>query len=117
MTTSSGKYPFYVKSTVILFGIMLFVYALSTLREILVPVAFALLFSILLNPILNWLVRRKVPRVWSISITVVVGILIVSAIFYFLGSQIAGFSDELPVMKKKFAALTEQVKQMASDHF
>jgi predicted PurR-regulated permease PerM len=117
MTTSSGKYPFYIKSTVILFGIMLFVYALFTLREILVPVAFALLFSILLNPILNWLVRRKVPRVWSISITVVVGILIVSAIFYFVGSQIAGFSDELPALKKKFAALTEQVKQMASDHF
>jgi predicted PurR-regulated permease PerM len=117
MTAPTGKYPFYVKSTIILLGLVLLVYALFTLREILVPVAFALLLAILLNPVFNWLLRKKVPRVLSISLSVLLSIFFVSGIVYFLGSQIAGFSDELPKLKKRFSEMTVQAKQMASDHF
>ena len=35
------QYPFYLKATVVLFGIILFVYCLYYLQDILVPLAFA----------------------------------------------------------------------------
>lgn len=34
------QYPFYIKSTVILFGLVLLSYSLLTLRDILAPIAF-----------------------------------------------------------------------------
>jgi predicted PurR-regulated permease PerM len=48
------KYPFYFKSTVILFGLVLLVYALFALKDIFVPLVFALLLALLLNPLQNW---------------------------------------------------------------
>ena len=49
MNISTKQYPFYLKSTVILFGLMLLVFALFTLKGILAPIAFALIIAILLN--------------------------------------------------------------------
>jgi len=47
------QYPFYIKATVILIGLFYLVNILSALSGILVPFAFAVLFSILLNPLYN----------------------------------------------------------------
>jgi predicted PurR-regulated permease PerM len=47
------KYPFFLRSTVSLFGIMLFVFMLYILRGIMVPIAFSLMIAILLNPLVN----------------------------------------------------------------
>ena len=47
------QYPFYFKCTIILLGLILFVYVIFNLREILVPLSFSLLIAILLNPMVN----------------------------------------------------------------
>ncbi|HEY4148305.1 MAG TPA: AI-2E family transporter, partial [Chitinophagaceae bacterium] len=111
------KYPFYLKATVILFGLILLVYALFNLKDVLVPLAFSLLLAILLNPIANRLHRWKIPRVWAIVIAVLVAIIIIAAIGYFLSSQIAGFTDQLPLLKKKLASLILQLQREASHRF
>ena len=49
------KYPFYVKVTVIMFGLVLLAYILLGLRDILVPLAFALVLAVLLNPLVVFL--------------------------------------------------------------
>jgi hypothetical protein len=46
-------YPFFIKATVILFGLILFCYTLHVLAPVLVPFAFAGLLAILLNPVAN----------------------------------------------------------------
>ena len=53
------KYPFFFRSTVTLFGIILFVFVLHILRGIMVPLAFALMIAILLNPFVNILINKK----------------------------------------------------------
>jgi len=99
------RYPFYIKSTVILFGLILFVYALSNLADILVPVSFAAMFAILLNPLCNWLLKIKVPRPLAILISVLVSFIVLGGISYFLSSQMASFSSDMPLFKKKFTEL------------
>jgi predicted PurR-regulated permease PerM len=105
------KYPFYFKSTVVLFGLILLVYALATIREVLVPLAFAALLAILLNPIVNWLQQKKLPKIVSIAISLVAAFIILGAVLYFVSSQLASFRTEMPLFKKKFIELFSKLQQ------
>ena len=69
------EYPFYLKATVILFGLILSVYILQQLGDILVPLAFAALIAILLNPLCNRLQALKIPRIAAILISIFIAIL------------------------------------------
>jgi predicted PurR-regulated permease PerM len=111
------KYPYFLKATVILFGLILFVFAISTLQEILVPLSFALLLSILLNPLSNWLQKKKFPRIAAIAIALLLGMIFISAIVYFISTQLSSFSDQLPMLKKKFAELFMKLQYELSQHF
>jgi predicted PurR-regulated permease PerM len=111
------QYPFYLKATVILLGLILFVYVLLNLRDILVPLAFSLLIAILLNPLVNRFQKWKINRVVAISLALLIGFIFIAAVGYFLSAQIAGFADQLPVMKKRFIELAEQVQHDISRRF
>ncbi len=104
------NYPFYIKSTVVLFGIILLVYSLINLRDILVPIAFSVVFAILLNPLVNVFRNYKLSNVMSISIAMLIAIVVFAAILYFLSSQIIGFGENLPLIKTKFASLLHQLQ-------
>jgi predicted PurR-regulated permease PerM len=111
------QYPFYLKTTVILFGLILFVYAIFNLRGILVPLAFGLLIAILLNPLCNRFIRLKIPRVFSILITILIAFLVLAGILYFLSSQIATFGESLPLLREKFSDLLTQFSHYLADNF
>jgi len=104
------QYPFYFKSTVILFGLVLCAYILRSLGSILLPLAFAFIIAILLNPLVNKLKKHKVGDIVSILLAMLVGIIIVWGIFYFLSSQITGLGDNLPALKARFSELLLNVQ-------
>lgn len=99
------NYPFFLRSTVTLFGIILFVYVLFVLRSIMVPLAFALMIAILLNPFVNFITKKGVTRIVSITIALLITILFVAGLCYFISSQVVKFSENLPVLQKKFTVL------------
>lgn len=101
------EYPFYLKSTVILFGLILLVYILSALGDILVPFSFAILIAILLNPLCSWLQARKVPKVFAIIITLLLAIVSLGSLIYLLSVQVAQFGDSLPALKLKFEVMID----------
>jgi predicted PurR-regulated permease PerM len=109
--------PFYIQSTAVLFGLILLVYVLVQLADILVPLAFAAFLAILLNPLCNILQKRGVPRILSIAIALLVMIITVVTIFYFLSTQIIQFGDSLPMLKRKFADITEEFKNWVEGTF
>src|SRR5581483_6448669 len=78
------EYPFYIKATVILVGLYYLVSILNLLGGILVPFAFATIFSILLNPLYNRLLRSKLPRALAVLVTVLTGIAFMALIGYLL---------------------------------
>ena len=98
---SERSIPFYAKATIILLGLTLLTYALFYGRDILVPLAFANLLAVLLNPVLQWLERQKVPRLLAIFITVVLAIIIVVGLAYFITLQMSEFGQALPQLKTK----------------
>ncbi|MDB5224297.1 MAG: family transporter [Chitinophagaceae bacterium] len=92
--------PLYVQlgfKFLVFFFICYFIYVA---QEILVPLAFAVLLAVLLLPLVNFLENRNIPRVLSIAISLLLAILFISAIIYFLSTQIANFVDDIPSIKK-----------------
>jgi predicted PurR-regulated permease PerM len=111
------QYPFFIRSTVILFGLILLTYSLINLRDILVPIAFSVVIAILLNPLVNKLKQYKLSNILSISIAMLIAIIIVASILYFLSSQMAGFGENIPILKIKFAALTHELQLYVKGKF
>jgi predicted PurR-regulated permease PerM len=111
------EYPFYLKSTIILFGLILVVYVFAQLADILVPLAFAAFLAILLNPLSNRFENWGVPKIFSILLSIFIAAITVAGILYFLSTQIAQFSESLPIFKEKFGAITNDLKQWLASTF
>ena len=111
------NYPFYLKSTVILFGLILLVYLLGSLRSILVPVSFSILLAVLLNPLVNLFEKWKFNKVISIMIALLISMVFISAVVYFITKEVGTFSDKMPLLKTKFAQLFAKCQQGLSNNF
>jgi predicted PurR-regulated permease PerM len=111
------EYPFFIKSTVTLFGLILLTYTLLNLRDILTPLAFAVIIGILLNPLVNRFQKKKLPRMLSIILAMLLAIILISGIAFFLSTQIAQFSDTIPLLTKKAGELMSQLQAWLNDAF
>jgi len=111
------QYPFYIKATVILIGLFYLVSILNALSGILVPFAFAILFSILLNPLYNRLLGYKLPRPLAVLCTLLVGIGFMTMVGYLLSTQVAQFGQSFPVLKVRFAQMTDSLEHWISFQF
>lgn len=111
------EFPFYLKGTIVLFGLVLTIYILISLKSILIPVAFATIIAILLNPLVNWFRRLKCSNTIAISLSLFISIMVVLGILYFLSSQIAGFADNLPLLKSRLIVISEKFQQFLKLRF
>ncbi len=109
-------YPVYIKVPAVLVGLLAGIYILYTLGDILVPLAFAILISILLNPLYSRL-ETKMPKVAAILLTLLIATLAIGGLFYFLSTQISVFLDSLPQIKQKFSALLAQLQIWSKNEF
>ncbi|MGZ3752400.1 MAG: AI-2E family transporter [Mucilaginibacter sp.] len=114
--TTLKEYPFYLKATIILFGLCLLSFMLFKLGDILVPFSFAILFAIILNPLCTFL-QRKLYKVFAVILTLLFAIIVLGSIFYFLTSQIAQFGQELPMLKVKFEFIVDQLRLFTQREF
>jgi predicted PurR-regulated permease PerM len=111
------KYPFYLRTTVILLGLTLFVYALFNLADVLIPLAFALMLAILLNPLTNFFETKfRFPPVAAIVVAIFLAIIFIAGIGYLLYMEIGSFSDQLPAFKKKLAEMSVKAQHAISEH-
>lgn len=109
--------PFFVKASLFFMGMFAFVYMLYIGSAIIVPLIFATMIAIVLQPIVNFFVRKKVNRIIAIIIALVLAILILAAFGYFLYSQATRFSDSLPKLIEKFTEIFNSSSVWASDQF
>lgn len=96
------RYPFYIRGTVILLGLCLLIFVLSALKTLCIPFALAGVIAMLLNPVVDWLEKRKVNRVLAITISVASSILLIAFIAWFIIMQAARVGEDFPQMKVKF---------------
>ena len=87
-------------------------------EEILLPLAFAFLISLLLLPFANFMENKlKFPRTVAAIVSVLFLLLAISGIFYVLGSQIAGLRNEWPSLKTQLTGLFNNIQHWLATTF
>ncbi len=71
-------------------------------RDIVVPLVFATIIAILLNPVVNFLTRKKMNRIVAIALAVLATLALIVGLMYFIISQAALLSDSFPQFKERF---------------
>ena len=108
--------PFYARVTIYLTGLIAFFAILYIAKDIIVPLLFAILFAILLHPVVNFLERLKIKRVAAIFITLIIAFSLVTLLFAFLINQASMFSDTWPQLVDKFTQTLNQIVSGASGY-
>jgi predicted PurR-regulated permease PerM len=111
------KLPSYAKVTILFIGLFAFLTMLYIAQGIIVPLVFAIIIAILLHPVVNFFVRRRINRVVAIVITLLLTILVIIAFGAFFFSQASRFSESWPILVDKFTGMLNQTITWASGYF
>lgn len=95
----------YVKYTVTLTGLILTVFVMIMAKSILIPLLFALLLSILLSPVCTKLESFKIPRVFSVIITILISFLMLGGLIFLFYSQLTAFAEDIDLVEKRIREL------------
>jgi len=106
--TSSEPYPFWLKATLILFGLCLLVVVLSFGKFILMPLAFAAIISMLLNPVVARFEIWKMGRIFSIILVFLLLTVIFSGFLTLITVQVIEFFDKLPEIAEKLKSTSAE---------
>jgi predicted PurR-regulated permease PerM len=102
MVSEPFKIPFYAKAALIFIGLFTLVSILFIAQTIITPIVYSTIIAILLNPLVQFFVNRKVNLVLSISLVLGTVSLIIISCFALLSSQLDEFSEALPSIIDKF---------------
>ncbi|MCC2544917.1 AI-2E family transporter [Hymenobacter sp. BT175] len=106
-----------VHYSLLLLGMVLLVYTLHELDDILLPLAFAGLLSLLLLPLCRRFERWGLPRVLAIVVCLLLMVALLTGLVWVFGAQIMGFKKELPILQEKMSQYFDQVQQFMSSRF
>jgi predicted PurR-regulated permease PerM len=114
---NGSKIPFVIIAGQGILAVFLLFYILYIGGPILLPLLYAGILSILLNPLVNLLCRIGVSRVLSIFIAVLVMLLLIGSLIYFIIDQISRFTDTLPLLQQKFNSFLTETSAWISGSF
>ena len=98
--------PFYVRLGFVLIILIAIGYLAILGKEVLSPLLFSFLFSILLLPLANFFENKlHWPRGLAAIVSVVIFLTIASTIIYIIGMEVSGLATEWPLLKTQVANL------------
>ncbi len=83
-------------------------------RDVLVPVALAVLFTFLLTPAVKGLQKRRVPKALAITVVVSTMFIIAGSVGYLVSKQVAALTAELPAYETNLRAKIKSVRNLSS---
>ena len=93
------KLPLILRLTIVMLFLWLSYFILTEFRNYLYPITLGGLFAYLLYPIASYLERHKIPRILANILSILIGITVVSALFFFIYKQMGLFLQDLPSLK------------------
>ncbi|RYF73683.1 MAG: AI-2E family transporter, partial [Cytophagaceae bacterium] len=108
---------FPVRLAATLTSMVILIYAFYELREILIPLVFAILFSVLLFPLCSRLEKWRIPRIPAVLLCLVLMLTVIVGILYAVTTQISSFAEVLPQLVKKANILLNNLQLYADEHF
>jgi predicted PurR-regulated permease PerM len=110
-------FPYYAKLALILLALFFIFYGIYVGQEILLPLGFSFLFSILLRPLENFIIRCRVPKAGAILLSILFAILFMYGVIDFISRQIASFMSDIPAIEKNLNTLWREIKQWGYETF
>lgn len=114
---NGSKIPFVIIASQGILGIFVLFYILYIGGPILLPLIYAGILAILLNPLVNLLCRYGLSRVLSIFIAVLVMLLVIGSLVYFIVDQISRFTNTLPLLQQQFNGFLNDCSAWVSRSF
>lgn len=114
---NSFSIPFYAKVALLSIGIFAFVLTMHIGQNIIIPIVYATIIAILLNPLVNYLIKKKLNKLVAISIAVGLAIIVVIGFFFIVSSQISMFSETYPRLELKFNTTSVELVHWFSEKF
>jgi putative permease len=116
--SKSNPQPFYFKMTMVLISIIALGYLSILGKEVLCPLLFGLLFSILLLPLARYFEKKlKFRRNAASALPVLLLLLSITALIFFVGSQISNLSHDLPMLEQQVFASLHNLQEWISTKF
>jgi predicted PurR-regulated permease PerM len=109
--------PFYKRLAYNLLSLTLLGVVLYVGHDILKPLFFAILLSVLLLPVVHFFRRIKFNRIFSILITLVLSSAAILAVLYFISRQVFNFLDDFDGIQKRLDALYYSLQHWVKDEF
>ena len=100
-----------------LLGAVLLVYSLKILDDILLPLLFSAVFTLLLLPLCRWLESKGVPRVLAIIVCLLLVLVGFAGIILGFGSQLAQFKNEIPKLQVKMMEFFTNAQEWTHSKF
>ncbi|MET0241856.1 MAG: AI-2E family transporter [Flavitalea sp.] len=106
------SWPFYAKLALVLFSLIALCYAAVVLKEVLSPLLFSLLFSIVLLPVTGFFERKlKLPGGLAAGLSVTLLLAVLVLVFYILGSQMKELAKDWPLFEQQINASLTNFQQ------
>ncbi len=110
--------PFYTKLAMVLISMIALGYLVINGKEILSPLMFSLLFSILLLPLAQFFENRvRLPRSAACGISVLLMVATIGLILYFIGSQISNLAKDWPQLRNQVINSFGNFQDWIADRF
>ncbi len=114
----SNTAPFYFKLTIILVSIISLGYITVIGKEVLCPLVFGLLFSIMLLPVAKFLEKRlKIRRGGASALSVILLLLCIAGLLFIIGSQLTVLSQDWPMFEAQLSQSLHNLQQWITLNF
>jgi len=111
------KLPFYAKATIFIIGFFALFTILEIGQNIIVPIVFAVIIAIVLQPVVDFFVKIKINRVVAIALALFLTVLIIAAFIALVIWQGSRFAESSPILSAKFNETLNQTITAASKYF
>lgn len=108
MNNKELTFPFFARPSIFIVGLVALLAILYIAQGIIVPFVFSIILSILLHPVVKFLVRNKINRVLAIVISLLLAFLIIAGFVALIFSQASRFSESWPILVERFTAIINQ---------
>ncbi len=111
------KLPFVAKLALALISVTILVYWLVVLQDILVPVFIAIILSMSIFPVANWLENKGLGRVWAVTITLILFTAVAAGVIYLASTQVSNFGEMIPQLQAKIMNWFNQIQRWGENTF
>ncbi|RIV27552.1 AI-2E family transporter [Fibrisoma montanum] len=108
--------PSYAKIACVLISIVIIVYGLYELRDLLIPLVFAILFSVLLFPLAQRLENWRVPRLLAVILCLIITLAAIVGILYAFSLQISNFAEVIPQLIERGSNYIRSLQAYADEN-